>query len=276
MNRLPLSSDLGKKLETLCGLMAKLRAPGGCSWDRKQTLSSLKRYLIEETFETIDAIDELEANPSEHTEHEHLEELGDLLLQIVFQAEIQREKGVFDMGDVCQVLSDKLIRRHPHVFGDDENFDSDKNPHWERIKEEERQSKGTKRNSVLDGIPKSMPALWRATKVNGKAAEVGFDYPDYKGPLLQLKSEVAELEEVIHSSDLKKIEHELGDIFLACVDIAHHMKLDPEQTLKEANRRFETRFRHVEASIKADGKELTQTSADEYETYWKRAKLETK
>jgi MazG family protein len=276
MTTLPLSPDIGNALLTVCDLMAKLRAPDGCGWDRKQTLSSLKRYLIEETFETIDAIDEVERAPTEHAVREHLEELGDLLLQIVFQTEIQREKGLFHMGDVCKVLSDKLRRRHPHIFGDDKNFDSESNPHWERIKEQERQSKGTKRESILDGVPKSMPALFKAKHNNAKAAEVGFEWPDVKGPMLQLRSEVEELEEVIHGPDIGKIEHELGDIMLACVDIARHMKLDPEATLQEANRRFEKRFRHMEVSIKADGKALSDTSADDYEKYWQRAKLETK
>lgn len=270
------SQDIGSELEALCSLMAKLRSPEGCGWDRKQTLGSLKRYLIEETFETIDAIDEVESAPSPQSRQEHLEELGDLLFQIVFQTEIQREQGFFDMGDVCRVLGDKLKRRHPHIFGDDKHFDSDINPHWERIKAEERERKGTKRDSILDGIPKSMPALHRAKQMNAKAAEVGFEWPDHHGPLRQLKSEVVELEEVIHGDNIHEIEHELGDIMLACVDIARHMKLDPENTLKTAVSRFEKRFRHMESTIKSEGGELTSTSEDDYEKYWQRAKKETK
>jgi MazG family protein len=267
-----LSPNIGNELQQVCELMQTLRAPGGCSWDRKQTLSSLKRYLIEETYETIDAIEELEANPSEHAQREHLEELGDLLLQIIFQSEIQRQAGIFDMGDVCRVLGEKLKRRHPHIFGDDPNFDSDSNPHWERIKAEERTKKGVSRESIFDGIPNSLPAIHRAAQLDRKMAEVGFDWPDYEGALKSLKEEVIELDEVIHSEDLPHIEHELGDIMLACVSIAHHKKLDPEVTMKKAGRRVENRFRHIEAAIKAEGKELKGTSPEEFTRRWKEAK----
>jgi MazG family protein len=260
------------EIERLCEIMAKLRSEEGCGWDRKQTLSSLKRYLVEETFETIDAIEDVEAEPSEKNRKAHLEELGDLLFQVVFQAQIQSEKGVFDFSDICNAMSEKLIRRHPHIFGADKEFDAESNPHWERIKAEERKAKGESRKSIFDGIPKSMPALQRAALLNGKAAEVGFDWPDYAGALKQFKSEVVELEEVVHGDDIAKIEHELGDVMLACVDVARHKKLDPEHTLKVATARFEKRFRHVEEAVKQDGKVLTETSSDEYEAYWQQAK----
>src|SRR5688572_25560171 len=172
------TKQIGSELDRLCELMATLRGPSGCGWDKKQTLSSLKRYLVEETYETIDAIDELEKSASDAAVKEHLEELGDLLLQIVFQSEIQREKGLFNMGDVCNAISEKLLRRHPHIFGDEAKDASDQNPHWERIKEQERAIKGIDRQSALDGIPKSMPALLRAKLMTIKASEVGFDWPD--------------------------------------------------------------------------------------------------
>jgi len=260
------------EIEKLCDIMATLRSEKGCGWDRKQTLTSLKHYLVEETFETIDAIDDVEADDSEKNRKQHLEELGDLLFQVIFQAQIQSEKGAFGFSDICRAMSEKLIRRHPHIFGDDKDFDSESNPHWERIKEEERKVKGENRKSIFDGIPKSMPALQRATQLNGKAAKVGFEWPDYNGPLRQLKSEVEELDEVVHGDDLAKVEHELGDIMLACVDLARHKKLDPEHTLKVAAARFEKRFRHVEDAIAKDGGVLSETSADDYERYWQQAK----
>lgn len=262
----------GQALERLCEIMATLRGPEGCAWDRKQSLSSLKPYLIEETYETIDAIADVEEEPSAKNRQQHLEELGDLLLQIVFQAQIQSEQKAFDMGDVCEVISQKLIRRHPHIFGDAANFDSDSNPHWERIKAEERANKGDKRESIFDGIPRSLPAMTRAHRVNQKAAEVGFDWPTADGALEQLKSEVVEFEEVMHGSDSEKIEHELGDIMLACLDLARHLKRDPEHILQKATRRFEARFRFVENAVKKDGKVLTETSLDEMNTYWGQAK----
>lgn len=258
------------ELEKLLEIMAILREK--CAWDKKQTLTSLKPYLVEETYETIDAIDDLEKDPSDKNRKQHMEELGDLLLQIVFQSQIQTEKGAFGFADVCRALSEKLIRRHPHIFGDEKGFDPESNPHWEKVKAEERKAKGDKRDSIFDGIPRSMPALARAKHLNGKAAEAGFDWPDYHGPLNSLKGEVDELVEAIESTDKHHIEHELGDVMLACVSIARHLKLDPEHTLKVAGARFEKRFRHVEASIKADGKALTDTSADEYDVYWEHAK----
>lgn len=264
--------DIGQELKQLCDLMTKLRSPDGCGWDRKQTLNSLKPYLIEESYETIDAIDELEHSPSEAAVKEHLEELGDLLLQIVFQSEIQREKGLFHMGDVCRVISEKLIRRHPHIFGDDPGKAIEDNPHWERIKEKERSEKGKDRESVLDGIPKSMPALLRAKLITAKASEVGFDWPDQVGARAKLSEELNELDEVIGGSNREKIQHELGDVMLACIDVARHLKLDPEFTLQKANQRFESRFRRMEQEIKADGKAVIELSIDEMEVYWQDAK----
>ena len=259
-----------QELEKLLEIMALLREK--CAWDKKQTLSSLKPYLVEETYETIDAIDDVEKDPSQKNRKQHMEELGDLLLQIVFQSQIQTEKGAFGFADVCRALSEKLTRRHPHIFGDDKHFDSESNPHWEKVKTEERAAKGEKRESIFDGIPRSMPALQRAKHLNAKVAEAGFDWPDYTGVLKSLKNETVELEEAIRGADISEIEHELGDIMLACVSIARHLKLDPEHTLKVAGARFEKRFRHVEAAVKADGKALTETTADDYEIYWEHAK----
>lgn len=266
---------MNNELEQLCGIMTKLRAEGGCGWDRKQTLSSLKRYLIEEAYETIDAIDEVERNPCKLSINEHCEELGDLLFQIVFQSEIQREKNAFDMADVCRAISAKLIRRHPHIFGSEDNTAGDDNPHWEKIKETERAEKGAIRESALDGIPKSAPPLTRASMLGAKASTVGFDWPDYRGSLAKLHEEVLELDEVVHGSDRSKIEHELGDIMLSCIDLARHLGFDAETTINKANKRFETRFRHMENIVKIEDKSLNSLSQSQLEEYWQQAKLQT-
>lgn len=263
------------ELQRLCNIMTQLRAPGGCGWDRKQTLSSLKKHLIEETYETIDAIDDVTNDPSEVNIREHKEELGDLLFQIVFQAEIQRESGAFEMNDICRTLSEKLVRRHPHIFGEESKDTSDTNPHWERIKEQERASKGTERLSALDGVPKSIPGLMRAKMLATRASEVGFDWPDYQGARDKLLEEVGELKEVVDGPDRAKIEHELGDVMLACVDLARHLDLDAEAVMRAATSRFESRFRHMELMVKSEGKVLSSTPLDELERHWQRAKRET-
>lgn len=264
------------ELKRLCDIMTTLRADGGCGWDRKQTLSSLKRYLIEETYETIDAIDDVEREASPQNINEHKEELGDLLFQIVFQSEIQRERGAFSMNDVCQAISEKLIRRHPHIFADESKDSSDENPHWERIKELEREQKGVERMSVLDGIPKSMPALLRAMHLSQKAASVGFDWPDYVGARAKLSEELTELDDAILSRDRSELEHELGDVMFSCVNLARHLQLDPESTLKKASVRFETRFRCMEKSLHTAGATLSQMDAETMEEHWQVAKQETR
>ena len=177
------------------------------------------------------------------------------------------------MGDVCRVIGEKLERRHPHVFGKMAYEASDENPHWEQIKAQERSQKGVLRESILDGIPKSLPALQRAQLVTAKASKVGFDWPDYRGARDKIAEELGELDEVIQGDDHHKIEHELGDIMLACVDLARHLNLHPERTLQKASKRFESRFRTMEGVAKASGKRLSELSLDELEGYWQEAKI---
>lgn len=264
------------ELKRLCEIMAKLRSPEGCPWDQQQTLASLKPFLLEEAYETWDAIDDAVADPSPTHQLQHLEELGDLLMQIVFQAQIQSEAGAFDMADVCRTLSEKLIRRHPHVFGDaDKNLEAI-NARWEQIKEEERRQKGVQRTSIFDGIPKAMPAFSRSVANSKVTADVGFVWPNAQGAFLQLQSEVEELKEAMQLGATRDIEHELGDVMLASIELSRYLNLDAEQTLAEANKRFETRFRHVESAVAEDGSTLKSTSLEAYAYYWKKAKAATK
>ncbi|RPH75467.1 nucleoside triphosphate pyrophosphohydrolase [bacterium] len=267
-----MNKEIGSAFVDLCDIMARLRGPDGCAWDQKQTLSSLKRYLIEECYETIDAMEAYEQDPSSSNMREHIDELGDLLLQIVFQSEIQREKGLFDVADVCVAIKEKLLRRHPHIFGDEAKTDAPGNPHWEHIKQQEREQKGIHRESALDGIPSSFPSLLRASYLGKKASDAGFDWTGFEGAREKLSEEIKELDEAISLSDPKHVQHELGDIMLACVDLARHLGLDADQTLKLANNRFEERFRRMEINIKESTSSLKDLPAEELENQWQRAK----
>lgn len=261
------------EFEKLCHLMEKLRSQDGCGWDRKQTLTSLKKYLVEETYETIDAINALEQSPTQAHVNEHCEELGDLLLQIVFQSQIQKENDAFTIADVCKSISEKLIRRHPHIFGAEQSFDPESNPHWEKIKETERQNKGIVRQSALDGIPKSMPTFDRLVILDKKARDGGFDWPDKLSSFEKLLEEVRELSEVIHTDNKEKIAHELGDVITSCISLARHAQLDIDSILLKSEHRFESRFRKMEELIRKDGAETKSLSLHELEDYWQMAKL---
>ena len=247
----------------LMQLMRKLRGPGGCPWDAEQTHESLKRYLLEETYEVMEAID---AGSPEML----MEELGDLLLQPVFHAVIAEENGEFSMDDVLRILCDKLIRRHPHVFADLRVNDIDQLvANWERIKKKE---KGEERRSALAGIPSHLPALLRAQKVSEKAARVGFDWDHLDPVFAKVLEELKELEETLFTGDQERMEAELGDLLFAIVNLGRFLSLNPEEALRKTITRFTKRFSHIENTLHAQGKSLHDASLDEMDALWEEAK----
>lgn len=255
----------GEAFERLVGVMARLRGPDGCPWDRAQTLDSLRPYLVEEAYEVLDAI---EAG----TVEDHEEELGDLLLQVVFQAEIRRQEGAFDAADVAQAIADKLVRRHPHVFGADAGASLDEaNRGWEAIKAAEKKAKA-KDPSALSGVPRHLPALLRAQKVGEKASRVGFDWPSVDGALAKVVEELEELRAAIAGGARAEIEHELGDALFSLVNVARFTDVTAEDALRGTVDRFGARFRAVEAEAAAEGRALSAQSVDELEARWQAAK----
>ena len=254
-------ASFGDAFERLVGLMARLRAPGGCPWDREQSLASLRAYLIEEAYEVIEAIDQQDA-PA------HREELGDLLLQVVFQAELRREEGQFDAADVAHAIADKLVRRHPHVFGEEAaDGVAQAFRHWEKMKAAEKDNR-----SVLDGVPRALPALLRAQRTTEKASRVGFDWNDRSGPLDKLTEELGELREAIESGDPGAVEDELGDVLFTVVNLSRFLGVGAEDALNAATDKFTRRFRHVEDTVEARGERMDEMSIDALEALWQRAK----
>lgn len=244
-------------------IMRRLRAPGGCPWDAEQTHESLKRYLLEESYEVLEAID----NGSDELLKE---ELGDLLLQPVFHAAIAEERGAFTMDDVLATLADKLIRRHPHVFGYQEIKDSEAQiANWEKIKKEE---KGDERRSALSGIPPHLPALMKAHKISEKASRVGFDWEHVDQVMAKVIEELHEFEEAMEQGRQDRMEAELGDLLFAIVNLGRFLSLDPEEALRKTIARFQNRFSHIEDRLHATGRHLQDASLDEMEALWIEAK----
>lgn len=258
----------GEAFERLVGIMARLRGPDGCPWDREQTLLTLRQYLVEETYEVLEALEE--GDP-----REHCKELGDLLLQVVFQARIREEEGRFDAADVAQAISDKLVRRHPHVFGDVVAEDAAAVVrNWADIKAVERAEAG-RDESALDGVPQAMPALQRAARLGEKAGTAGFDWREPAGVLEKLDEESAELKASLAAQDRAGIEHELGDYLFTVVHLCRHLGVDAEAALRAANRRFETRFRALESGIREEGRQIRDFPDAELEDRWQAAKRAT-
>ncbi|OGU14640.1 MAG: nucleoside triphosphate pyrophosphohydrolase [Geobacteraceae bacterium GWC2_53_11] len=249
--------------DDLLDIMRKLRAPGGCPWDAEQTHESLTRYLLEETYEVIEAIDE--QSP------QHLkEELGDLLLQPVFHAAIAEEAGSFTMNDVINTLCDKLIRRHPHVFGDLEIKDSNAQvENWEKIKKLEH---GNERPSALSGVPEHLPALLKAHKISEKASRVGFDWEHADQVFAKVMEELHEFEEAWAGGDPTRMEDEMGDLLFAIANLGRFLALNPEEALRKTISRFQKRFRFVEESLLKEGKAMQQASLEEMDLFWEQAK----
>ncbi len=255
-----------REVVRLLALMARLRAPGGCPWDRKQTHESLRPYLLEETHEVLEAIDLGDDDDLK-------EELGDLLLQVVFHAELAREDGRWSMSEVAAGITDKLHYRHPHVFGGDDAPDAEAAlSRWEQRKAEEKAAKGKARKSVIDGVPKAAPALMRAERVTDKAASVGFDWPDRAGVRAKVDEELGELDAAIAEGDRAAIEHELGDLLFTVVNLARWLKVHPEDALRGTIERFSRRFGHVEQTLEAQGQKPADVDLEGLDALWEEAK----
>ncbi len=257
-------------LSSLVGIMARLRAPDGCPWDREQTSETLKKYFIEETYEVIEAIDADDPDLL-------CEELGDALLQVVFHAELAAEEGVFNIDDVTAAIVGKLIRRHPHVFGDISVADSaEVLRNWERIKRAENTEKNTDwRKSILDGIPKGLPALMRAAEISRKVVKVGFEWDRFEDVLAKLDEEVAELKAELSAPepDQVKIGDELGDLLFTIVQVARWQNIDAEDALRTMLARFSRRFRYIETRAQEQGRSLPDMTLAEMDALWDEAKL---
>lgn len=246
-------------LDKLVEVMNTLLAPGGCPWDREQTHASLARYLIEETYEVVEAI-------WENNMDKLKEELGDLLLQVVFHAALAEQEGAFDLNGVVETVAEKMIRRHPHVFGSMKLATSGEVlDRWEGFKKKEG------KRYVLEGIPKSLPALMRAEKMQSKAAQVGFDWPVIEGALDKVAEEIREL---ARENDPVRIAAEFGDILFAVVNVGRFLGVDPEEALQKTNDKFARRFNMVERTLKDQGKTWEEVSLDEMDTLWEQAKTE--
>ena len=263
-------NDTYTNIEKLVALVARLRGENGCPWDREQTRETLKPMLIEEAFETLDALDS--DDPAELKD-----ELGDLLFQIVFHSQIAREKGEFDLGDVIDRSHEKMTRRHPHIFGQaDLKTSEDVLKNWEDIKAAEKGTTSPSRHdserSLLDGIPKKIPALYRAYQMTAKVARVGFDWERLEDVLSKLNEEAAELNEAVSSGDQEQIIGEIGDLLFVAVNVARTLGVDPETALERSNRKFERRFRYIETAVKQQGRELKDASLAEMDALWNEAK----
>jgi MazG family protein len=260
----------------------RLRAPGGCPWDQKQTHLSLRPYLIEEAYEALEALDRVDSAEKlkDSTVRDPLrEEFGDVLMQILLHSEMASETGAFSFADVARTLDEKLVRRHPHVFGEVEVSGSDEVvKNWDAIKKQEKAAAGAeeKPKSVLDGIPKGLPALMRAEKTIDRVTKVGFQWPDLEGPLGKLEEEIRELSAAIRAGKQKDIEEEVGDLLFSVCNVAFLTKTRPEDALRTFLAKFESRFRFVEDSIRAEGKKLEESTLAEMDRYWDLAKNKEK
>lgn len=249
--------------------MKRLRGEGGCPWDQAQTLESLKPFLIEECYEVIEAIEEGDPQKIQ-------EELGDLLYQIIFLAQIGQEEGTFDMGKILTSISEKMVRRHPHVFSDGTATQvSEVLAKWEEIKQQEQErEKDRGFSSILNGIPKGLPAVTLAHRVQDRAARVGFDWPGLEGVLEKLDEEISELKETLKENDRQRCESEFGDILFTVVNMSRFLGFDPEGTLRKATMRFSKRFRMMEKMIFERGQSLKELDLEEMDRFWELAKAE--
>lgn len=247
-----------KEFKNLINIVKKLRSPEGCPWDREQTIESLKPYLLEETYETLEAMD---------IGGETLKgELGDLLLQIVLQSIIMEEKGHFDIEDVSKGISEKLIRRHPHVFGEiDVKDTAEVLVNWEKIKKSEKEHKD--RKSILDGIPKTFPPMMRALKLQNRAATVGFDWQEVDGALVKMEEEIEEMREAFANQDIVNLKEEMGDVLFSMVNVARLAGIDVNEVLTATNNKFDRRFRYIEENC-----DIEKANIEKMETLWEEAK----
>lgn len=267
---LPLAEQRGQTFPVLVALMQRLLAPDGCPWDREQTPETLRKYVLEEACEVIDAIDS--GDPAAL-----LDELGDLALQVVFLGELGRNSGQFGPDDVVRAIVAKLVRRHPHVFGELEVADADEVlRNWETLKAVEKAGR-----PLLDGLPRSLPALYRAQRASDKVSRVGFDWADPGGSRAKVSEELTEVDEAVAAGDAERVEAEIGDLLFALVNLSRHHRVDAELALRKATDRFSRRFGHVEARVKErhggwtvgpDGKPARSVDLQQLDRYWDEAK----
>lgn len=260
-------------LDRLLAVMARLRGPGGCPWDAAQTFDSIAPYTVEEAYEVADAIARGDIGDLR-------EELGDLLLQVVFHSRIAQEQGAFDFDAVAAGVIDKMVRRHPHVFAaptaDGAAREIDRADAWEARKAAERAAKGAHRAGVLDDVPVGLPGLTRAVKLTKRAARVGFDWPDVTQVFDKLREETAELEAELEAADPALLKEELGDLLFVCANLARKLGVDPEDAVRGANAKFTRRFAAIEAALAADGRTPQQSNLAEMDALWDRAKAAEK
>ena len=252
---------------TLVALMARLRAEGGCPWDREQTHDSLKPFLIEEAYEVLEAIESRDAESL-------CEELGDLLFQVLFHAEIAKEKGLFDIEAVLRTITEKMTRRHPHVFSDNKNHPSPDSQEvlgrWEEMKKKETRNRH--RKSALEGVPKTLPSLLRAHQIQSRAARIGFDWPSI-GPVFEkVEEELQELQEAVTSEEKERIEWELGDLLFSIVNYARFLEINSEDAMRGTIQRFSHRFQMMEEKAAEKGTRLASLSLDEMQSFWEWSK----
>ncbi|ERF77802.1 nucleoside triphosphate pyrophosphohydrolase [Gallibacterium anatis] len=259
------------KLEKFAEIIAKLRDPnGGCPWDLEQTYQTMPPHILEEAYEVVEAI-------NQDDRKELKEELGDLLMQVVFLSKLAQEEGAFTLDDVIDGITDKIIRRHPHVFGEIKAENSDEVlKNWENIKQQERYQK--EQFSILDNVPIALPSLLRAAKLQKRCAKVGFDWSELEPTIQKVEEELQEVRDEVSKQpqNPQAIEEEIGDLLFASVNVARHLKLNPEEALRKANLKFERRFRQVEQSILASGRQLEQVSLAEMDLIWDQVKQQEK
>jgi MazG family protein len=268
---------MSKNFDELVNVMARLRAPGGCPWDAEQTYASLSQYLLEEAYETFDAIQEADATGNTANLSE---ELGDVLLQVVFHSTIAAEKGDFTIDEVVQGVTEKLILRHPHVFGEAElKTAHDVLSNWDELKKAQQKASGKveKQNeSILEDVPVHFPALLEALKLTKKAAKVKFDWENLEQIFDKLNEEVEELKAEIDGNDTEKIEEEIGDLLFVVVNLARKLDVEPETALKRTNRKFRRRFKHIETELKNQNKTLEESNLGEMDALWNESKRKAK
>jgi len=259
-------------MKKLLDVMAALRDPdSGCPWDIKQTFKSIVPYTLEEAYEVADAIEQ-EDMPALKSE------LGDLLFQVVFYAQIAKEQGEFEFNDVVDAVSEKLVRRHPHVFADEQYADDAVlNEAWEKAKAAERDRESdVEKASVLDGVAMALPALKRAQKLQKRAARVGFDWPAIEPVFAKIEEEIQELKEAMQQRDKMLVHEEMGDVLFSCVNLARHLGVDSEESLRSCNQKFERRFSHIEETLEAKKQPFESQSLDQLEKMWQDAKSSDK
>ena len=266
---------MSKSFDELIAVMNRLRAPGGCPWDAEQTYASLAQYLLEEAYETFDAIQEADATGDTANLRE---ELGDLLLQVIFHSTIGAERGDFNIDDVAAGVTQKLILRHPHVFGDAKFARAeDVLDNWDRLKADERKASGKvekQRDSILDEVPVHFPALLEGLKLTKKAAKIGFDWESADQIFEKLNEETSELRTAIKNGDTENIGEEIGDLLFVVMNLARHLDIEPETALKKTNRKFRQRFKFIEGQLKLEGTSLDDASLAEMDALWNEAKAQ--